>query len=72
MSSLPSGIRLVALLNEHLNEIMERERMNLPRSTYIVQDLIGWLSSVRPTSCIVRSRIARPHRCACSPTRSQS
>ena len=28
MSSLPSGIRLVALLNEHLNEIMERERMN--------------------------------------------
>ena len=28
MSSLPSGIRLVALLNEHLNEIMDRERMN--------------------------------------------
>ena len=28
MSSLPSGIRLVALLNEHRNEIMERERMN--------------------------------------------
>ena len=27
-NSLPSGIRLVALLNEHLNEIMERERMN--------------------------------------------
>ena len=48
MSSLPSGIRLVALLNEHLNEIMERERMNHTSSTYIVQDLIGWLSSVPP------------------------
>lgn len=28
MSSLPSGVRLVALLNEHLNEIMDRERTN--------------------------------------------
>ena len=28
MPSLPSGIRLVTLLNEHLNEIMDRERMN--------------------------------------------
>lgn len=28
MSSLPSGIRLVALLNEHLGEIMGRERTN--------------------------------------------
>ena len=28
MSSLPSGVRLVALLNEHLGEIMERERVN--------------------------------------------
>lgn len=28
MPSLPSGIRLVALLNEHLNEIMDRERVN--------------------------------------------
>ena len=34
MSSLPSGIRLVALLNEHLNEIMERERMNDPLILY--------------------------------------
>lgn len=28
MSSLPSGIRLAALLNEHLDEIMGRERAN--------------------------------------------
>ena len=28
MPSLPSGIRLVTLLNEHLSEIMDRERMN--------------------------------------------
>ena len=28
MSSLPSGVRLVALLNEHLAEIMGRERAN--------------------------------------------
>ena len=28
MPSLPSGIRLVTLLNEHLNEIMDRERTN--------------------------------------------
>ena len=26
MSSLPSGVRLVRLLNEHLNDIMSRER----------------------------------------------
>ena len=28
MSSLPSGVRLVALLNEHLSDIMSRERAN--------------------------------------------
>ena len=28
MSSLPSGVRLVALLNEHLSDIMSRERTN--------------------------------------------
>lgn len=28
MSSLPSGLRLVALLNDHLSEIMGRERAN--------------------------------------------
>ncbi|WP_287619891.1 hypothetical protein [Parabacteroides sp.] len=28
MSSLPSGVRLVALLNEHLGDIMGRERAN--------------------------------------------
>ena len=28
MSSLPSGVRLVALLNDHLGEIMGRERAN--------------------------------------------
>ena len=28
MSSLPSGVRLVALLNDHLCEIMGRERAN--------------------------------------------
>ena len=28
MSSLPSGVRLVWLLNEHLNDIMNRERAN--------------------------------------------
>lgn len=28
MSSLPSGIRLVRLLNEHLSDIMNRERTN--------------------------------------------
>ena len=29
MSTLPSGVRLVRLLNEHLGEIMGRERTNL-------------------------------------------
>ena len=29
MSTLPSGVRLVALLNDHLGEIMGRERTNL-------------------------------------------
>ena len=29
MSSLPSGVRLVALLNEHFSEIMSRERTNI-------------------------------------------
>ena len=29
MSSLPSGVRLVRLLNEHLSEIMSRERTNI-------------------------------------------
>ena len=28
MSTLPSGVRLVALLNEHLGDIMSRERTN--------------------------------------------
>ena len=28
MSSLPSGVRLVRLLNDHLSEIMRRERAN--------------------------------------------
>ena len=28
MSTLPSGVRLVALLNDHLGEIMGRERAN--------------------------------------------
>ena len=28
MSTLPSGVRLVRLLNEHLNDIMNRERAN--------------------------------------------
>ena len=28
MSSLPSGVRLVRLLNEHLNDFMSRERAN--------------------------------------------
>ena len=28
MSTLPSGVRLVALLNEHLSDIMSRERTN--------------------------------------------
>ena len=29
MSSLPSGVRLVRLLNEHLSDIMNRERTNI-------------------------------------------
>ena len=29
MSSLPSGVRLVRLLNEHFSEIMSRERTNI-------------------------------------------
>ena len=41
MPSLPSGIRLVTLLNEHLNEIMDRERTNRTSSIYIVRVLIG-------------------------------
>ena len=72
MPSLPSGIRLVTLLNEHLSEIMDRERTNRTSSIYIVRVLIGWLSSVLPISCVSPSRIARSRRCACSPTRSRS
>ena len=69
MSSLPSGVRLVALLNEHLGEIMERERVNRTSSTCIARVLTGWRSSAQPISCAVRSRTARLRRCACSATR---
>ena len=69
MSSLPSGVRLVRLLNEHLGEIMGRERTNQNSSTCIARGLIGWRSSARPISCAVCSRTARSRRCACSATR---
>ena len=73
MSALPSGIRLMNLLRDRLTEIMDRERANLNSiHLYCTGSLLGSRSSVRPTSCIVRSRIARPRRCACSPTRSRS
>ena len=68
MSSLPSGVRLVALLNEHLGDIMSRERTLLP-SICIARVLTGWRSSAQPISCAVRSRTARLRRCACSATR---
>ena len=43
MSSLPSGIRLVALLNEHLNEIMDRERMNhTSLRSYARKHILRW------------------------------
>ena len=66
MSSLPSGVRLVRLLNEHLSDIMNRERTNTAPSTCIARVPTGSLSSVRPISYALRFRIARPLRCACS------
>ena len=69
MSSLPSGVRLVALLNEHLGDIMSRERTNTASIHLYCTGPTGWRSSTQPISCDVRSRTARLHRCACSATR---
>ena len=60
MSTLPSGVRLVALLNDHLCEIMERERANHTSMHLYCTGPTGLPSSVRPISCVVRSRTARP------------
>ena len=69
MSSLPSGVRLVALLNEHLGDIMGRERTNTA-SIHLYCTGPYWVAfSTRPISCAVCSRIARLRRCACSATR---
>ena len=69
MSSLPSGIRLMNLLRDHLTEIMDRERANL-NSIHLY--CTGCRSSVLPISCVVCFRIARLRRCACSLIRSRS
>ena len=67
MSSLPSGIRLMNLLRDHLTEIMDRERANLNSiHLYCTGSLLGSRSSVLPISCVVCFRIARLRRCACS------
>lgn len=64
MSTLPSGVRLVALLNDHLCEIMERERANIPPCTYIVRGPYFRCLRAFGLSVVVRSRTARPRRCA--------
>ena len=72
MPSLPSGIRLVTLLNEHLNEIMDRERTNRT-SIHLYCTGPYWVAFERSAiSCVSPSRIARSRRCVCSPTRSRS
>ena len=68
MSSLPSGVRLVRLLNEHLNDIMNRERANQNSFTCIARVLTGWHLSARPISCAMCSRTARLRQCVCSAT----
>ena len=73
MSSLPSGIRLMNLLRDHLTEIMDRERANLKLNTPVLYGIsTGCRSSVLPISCVVCFRIARLRRCACSLIRSRS
>ena len=72
MSSLPSGIRLMNLLRDHLTEIMDRERANL-NSIHLYCTGSYWVSFERlPISCVVCFRIARLRRCACSLIRSRS
>ena len=69
MSSLPSGVRLVALLNEHLSDIMSRERTNTA-SIHLYCTGPYWVAfEYSAISCAVRSRTARLRRCACSATR---
>ena len=72
MSSLPSGIRLMNLLRDHLTEIMDRERANL-NSIHLYCTGSYWVSFERSAySCVVCFRIARLRRCACSLIRSRS
>ena len=55
MSTLPSGVRLVALLNDHLCEIMERERANhTSMHLYCTGSLLGCLRAfgLSVASCV--------------------
>ena len=69
MSSLPSGVRLVRLLNEHLNDIMNRERANqnsihlFPDSEITPMRLLGYPFPVVMVSVTDRSlrSYARKH-----------
>ena len=72
MSTLSSGVRLVALLNDHLCEIMERERAN-HTSMHLYCTGPYWVAFERSAYQLRRAfRTARPRRCACSGIRFRS
>ena len=56
MSSLPSGVRLVALLNEHLSDIMSRERTNTA-SIHLYCTGPYWVAFDRETSSSPNQRL---------------
>ena len=58
MSTLPSGVRLVALLNDHLCEIMERERANHTSMHLLYGALLGRLRAfgLSVASCVPGQR----------------
>ena len=68
MSSLPSGVRLVRLLNEHFSEIMSRERTNIA-SIHLYCTGPYWVAFERSAyHCAMCSRTARLRQCVCSAT----
>ena len=54
MSSLPSGIRLMSLLREHLDEIMGRERTNLT-SIHLYCTGLYWVAFERSSYQLYRA-----------------
>ena len=54
MSSLPSGIRLMSLLREHLDEIMGRERTNLT-SVHLYCTGLYWVAFERSAYQLYRA-----------------